>query len=259
MTVAYLGDNTSYSYFAAITKFPSMALKGYPTLAEVIDATENGEAGVAVIPFENSLGGAVTECIDRFVTANVYINSQFFIPIHHSLIGINGAEKGIITDIYSHNQGLLQCSEYIKKNYPNANLHPKPSTSEALRSITDKTSAAIARVPLSGQTVLDSSIEDDHTNTTRFVTISKEQTFDGDQVSVIFGAKHEPGALFNALAVFADNGLNLLKIESRPQKDGTFKYWFYVEFGCPLDKKRLMEVFSKLSDKTGFIKFIGKY
>lgn len=259
MKIGYFGDESSHTYACALKNFPSDRLTGFQSIAAAAEAVEQGRMDGAVVPIENSVGGTVGDALDAIKNYGVYITAQYFMGISHSLIGLPGASKNGIKRIYSHPQALSQCDEYLKRFFPDALKIPVASTSAALKTLKSEDEAAVARSALPGQTVLDSEIEDVKSNTTRFVLIKSAPVFRGENVSVMFDTRHRPGELLKALNVLAGYDLNMHKLESRPSRDGVFRYWFYVEFDCRLDKEQLMAVMHKLEGAAGFIKFAGMY
>lgn len=258
MKIGYFGDEFSHTYACAKEQFSAETLIGYPTVSKAIEAVEKGVIDGAVLPIENSVGGAVADTLDALNRYEVFVNAQYTCPISQSLISFEGAKKENLKRIYSHPQALAQCEDYIKANCPKAKVYPVGNTSEALQIIRTCEEGAIARAPLDNQVTLEEDIEDNKQNATKFVLVKRSPSFDGDTVSIIFDVRHRPGALLNLLGVLAEFNLNMNKIESRPTRDG-FKYWFYVEFRCDGGKDKLMEVLSRLSEHAERIKFVGFY
>lgn len=259
MKIGYFGDENSHTYAAAEEHFNSSELIGFPSIASAAVAAETGQVAGAVVPIENSIGGTVGDSLDALKKHGVYITEEYYRAVSHSLIAVNGTDKKGIKRIYSHPQAISQCDGYLKANFPNAMIIPVSNTSEALKVIKGTDEAAIARAPLIGQTALETEIEDDRKNTTRFVLLQSAPRFAGSCVSVIFDTRHRSGELLKTLNVLAGYDLNMRKLESRPSRDGVFKYWFYVEFDCKLDKDGLDSVLDELKRNAGFIKFAGMY
>ncbi len=254
MTIAYLGDEYSHS-FAAAEAFGG-ASKRYPTIRAALTAVGDGAADRAVVPIENSLEGSVRETLDGLNELSLYIRAERTLPIRQNLIGLVGAETATIKRIYSHPQALAQCRPFIDSI--GAEAIPVGSTSEGLLRIRAPEEGAIARVPRPGQAVLAAGVESGD-NRTRFVLVAKTPDFTGDKVSVAFETRNKPGALLAALEVFRDFGLNMVRIESRPAKNGLGRYIFFADFTFSGAKEELMRVFGALSGKTAFLKFLGKY
>lgn len=259
MRIGYFGDRHSHTYACASHNFSSDELIGYKSIAAAVEALADGKLDRAVVPIENSVGGTVGECIDSLKNNEVYIIAQYMERISHSLIAPSGAMRESIKRVYSHPQALSQCDGYLKANFPSATTVAVGNTSEALKVIKSVDEAAIARAPLDGQVVLDSEIEDVKSNYTKFVVLGRQPVFGGKRASVMFDIHHRPGALLKVLTVLAENGVNMNKLESRPARDGEFKYWFYVEFECSDGKSGLTGVMEKLAQRVELIKFLGSY
>ncbi len=257
--IAYFGDESSFTYACAIENYRGNELIGFATIFSAIEAVHLGTVDSAIVPIENSVGGTVGETIDALRLHEVYITAQHLLPVRHSLIAVKGAKKENIKSVYSHYQALSQCEKYLKSQLPQATIMPVSSTSEALKTLQKSSDAAIARLPLPGQTVLESGIEDNKHNLTRFVYVERTPRFEGKAVSVTFDTPNCPGALLKVLLVFNDMGVNLHKIESRPARDGEFHYWFYVEFGGEGEEKTLMEIIERLRKNAEKVRFLGNY
>ena len=184
--VGYFGDETSYTYACTIENFRGANMQGFSTIRAVAESVNNGVVDCAIVPIENSMGGLVCETLDALKKYGVYITRQYFLPISHSLIAMAGADKREIKRVYAHCQGLAQCEEYLMREFPNAKMIISPSTAEALRSIKQRDEAAIARLPLPGQTVLENDIQDDKSSVIRFALLEKEPNSEGKIVSVVF-------------------------------------------------------------------------
>ena len=259
MKTAYFGDEHSHTYALASREAGDTTLVGYKSISSAVEALSTGQVDQVVAPIENSVGGTVGECIDSLKNNDVYITAQYVMRISHSLIAKEGTKKEDIKRIYSHPQALTQCEKYLRKNFPGVQLLPVGNTSEALQIIKEKDECAIARAPLDGQVALEEEIEDLKSNYTKFVLIRKTPVLNGKIASIMFDIYHRPGALLEVLTVLAQNNINMNKLESRPARDGEFKYWFFVEFECANGKEELLTVMQKLSEKVEFIKFLGTY
>ena len=254
MTTAYLGDQYSHS-FAAVEKFGGDPVR-YPTIRAALKAAADGKADRAVVPIENSIEGSVRETLDGLYELPLYIVGEATLPIRQNLIGLDGADLSKVRRVYSHPQALAQCRDFLEKL--GAETVPVGSTSEGLARISDASEAAVARVPRPGQTVIAGGIESGE-NATRFVKVSGTPSFEGDKVSVAFETMNRPGALLAALEVMRDFGLNMVKIESRPCRNGMGRYVFFADFTFDDGKEELMRILAALGAKTSSLKFLGKY
>lgn len=260
MKIAYLGDEYSHTYSCAAKLISSEdILVAYPTIRGSLLSVFEGKSEMCVSPLENSVEGTVNECIDAILDLNLYIQKEMIEPIHEHLIGFKNAKKSDLKIIYSHPQAISQCRKYLETNFMPITIEAQASTSAGMKKITDISIGAIAGNCNKDLCILEENIEDYKSNATRFVLLGKKPSFDGNKVSIVFTSLNEPGALLKVLQVIADFKLNMTKIESRPHKSGLGKYIFYIDFNFNKDKTELTKVLEKISEKTNFLKFLGKY
>lgn len=257
--IGYFGDENSYTYACTIEHFRGSDMEGFSTIRSAIDAVEKGIVDCAIVPIENGAGGTVVETLVALKKHNVFITAQYFLPISHSLIAIAGADKHEIKRIYSHYQSLSQCEKYLQREFPNARIILSPSTTEALRMIKQRDEVAIARLPLPGQTVLESGIEDEKNNFARFIQVERQSIGGGAMASIMFDTPNSPGQLLQVLDVVKKYEINMKKIESHFAREEKNSYWFYVELDDCHSEEVLKELETELSSVTGFIKLLGTY
>jgi chorismate mutase/prephenate dehydratase len=247
--IAFLGPIGTYTHQAAEHKFGANA-KYLPLLniEAVFKAVHNKEAKYGVVPIENNTEGVVGITLDSLKKYNVKIVSEICLDIHHSFASLQD-ELSNIKRIYSHPQGYNQCLNFLETHgLLDVEFIPTESTAKAAKlaskdefsaAICSKIAAKLYNVPL-----LFEKIEDNLANRTRFIIISdfKTQKSGDDKTSVIAKTPNKTGALFDLLKKFKDRDINLLKIESRPNKDDTFNTWFYIDFEGHIDESKVAEV-----------------
>nr|WP_236619994.1 prephenate dehydratase [Lebetimonas sp. JS138] len=235
--IAFLGPVGTYTHQAAEHKFGANA-KYLPLLniEAVFKAVHNKEAKYGVVPIENNTEGVVGITLDSLKKYNVKIVSEVCLDIHHSFASVQD-ELANIKRVYSHPQGYNQCLNFLETHgLLDVEFIPTESTAKAaeLASKDEKSAAICSKIAakLYNVPLLFEKIEDNLANRTRFIIISdfKTQKSGNDKTSVIAKTSHKTGALFNLLKKFKDKNINLLKIESRPNKDDTFNTWFYIDF-----------------------------
>ena len=266
-TVAYQGIPGANSETALIKFFGESTKKiNVMTFGEVLDEIENGNADYGVLPFENSSTGSISGVCDLLEKRNFYIVGEVNVDIEHSLVALPTAELRDIRKVYSHEQGYMQCKKFFD-NYPKMTFHPYHNTAMAAKMISglgDVSCAAVAdkrTAQLYGLQVLADNISSIGTNITKFVVVAKKGHLDeeNNKVSVMFTLPHQSVALCKALSIFSDNGLNLLKILSRPSHNGNFEYIFFVDFeGNPLEKS-VRNAISQLDSFAESLKILGSY
>jgi chorismate mutase/prephenate dehydratase len=233
-------------------------------IACVFDEVEKGSIDWGVVPVENSQEGSVNLTLDRLILTPLKIRAEIFLRINHCLLSEVKDLKGI-KNVYSHPQALAQCQAWIKTNLPYCELHETESTAAAAQKVKGKKTAAAIGSSLagakSGLNILAHGIEDNSSNTTRFLVIGngKSSATGKDKTSLIFATAHSPGSLHRALAPFAGRRINLIKIESHPVKERLWEYLFFVDIVGHITGKEVKNCLDELQEKTTFLKILGSY
>lgn len=239
MHVAIQGVEGSFHDLVAHRWFGStpIELVSCRTFAGVFDAIENGAAETGVVAIENSLYGSISEVYDLLLARDFSIVGELPEHIHQQLIGFAGAKLNEVTHVYSHPVALNQCATWLETNLPDAERIEHHDTADAVRlvkELNDPQSVAIAShraAQLHGLEILHENIEDEATNFTRFLIIEREKRSieKADKASLVLRTDHTPGALYRALGVFAEFGLNLTKLQSRPIRGRVWHYQFFID------------------------------
>ncbi|MRR15180.1 MAG: prephenate dehydratase [Deltaproteobacteria bacterium] len=267
MNVACLGPEASFTHQAARLHFGASArFWPQPGIARVFDEVEKGSVEWGVVPVENSLEGSVNVTLDRLVLTPLKIQAETYLRISQCLIAQAKSMKGI-KNVYSHPQALAQCQAWLRAHLPNAVLGEMESTAAAVQMVRGKKAAAAIGSDLAaatyGMNVLARGIEDNPSNTTRFLVIggaSEESDATGDdKTSIIFATPDVPGSLHRALTAFAKRKINLAKIESHPAKGKMWEYLFFVDMIGHRRDKPVQDSLRELGDKTVFMKILGSY
>lgn len=264
MRVAYLGPQNTYSHLAALNMTgQDDALIEQPTLYDVLMAVGD-TADAAIVPIENSIEGGVAGVLDMLVwETDLYINAESSLKIDNRLFMREGADFSKVERILTHPQAYGQCRKYLSKRYPHANIVFTDSTAQAVKSLKDNVTAAIAGAHnlTKGLICSPEDIQDNPHNITRFVLLKKTPANPEviSKISIVFEAENKPGGLFNLLEIIKENNLNMSKIESRPYKGAPGRYVFFVDFNGNLDPKTVETALNQLKQKTTFYKFLGSY
>ena len=264
LKIAYLGPEGTWTHQAAINKFgASVEYVAQPSFTEVFDQVARGKASYGVVPIENSTEGAVNHTLDLFADSPLRICAQILLKIENTLMAA-GEREGIVK-LYSHPQVFGQCRNWIHKYFPQADLVEVSSTTRAAELAAGEAGAAALggklAAELYGLTVLESSIQDRATNTTRFLVIGDETCppTGKDRTSVMFSVRDKPGSLFNALKPFNELEINMSKIESRPSKRRDWEYFFYVDIVGHCEDPHLVKALEELKEHCSFVKILGSY
>ena len=264
--IVYQGVEGAYSHIVTQTLFPDADTENVNTFEDAINSVLNGEASYCVVPIENSSAGIVTDIFDLLLKKDVVIVAEYDLHISHCLLGIKGASFFDIKRVYSHPQALMQCASYLKE-HPEWSQISLLNTAVSAKKVKNEgkiEQAAIASelsAKLYGLDILDRGINRNSNNTTRFVVLSKEKIFSkaSNKLSLILELPHEKGMLYNILGIFVLNGLNLLKIESRPIPEKTFEYRFFIDIEANLNSANVLNVLEILKNKVSFLKILGNY
>lgn len=264
-TIGYLGPEGSYSELAANTFRPSAKKLAYGSFNLVMRALINGECDVIALPIENSLNGGVNQNIDLLQTTDgVIAFEECTVKIDHRLATLKGAENGGISRIYSHQQALAQCGEYLFEHFPEAELIATPSTAAGLEMLKSNSDACIvgAHTLRAGIVLSDENIADEKCNLTHFLLIKKgvaESNAHSRKIYFSATCRHEPGALFGLLSVIKDGGLNMTKIQSRPIKERPGEYRFFVEVDGDYADRNVKTVLDSVNSAANSFKLLGVY
>ena len=266
-TIGFLGPLGTYSEEAALL-YDKTADRLYPTITGVGEAVAAGEIDEGVVPIENSLEGPVTFTLDLLIAQpTLFIRGEIDLPIEHYLLAKPGTVPAEIKVIYSHPQALGQCRQYLEKNYPQAEQMASLST---VLCVTDSFESKVPAAAISPRRaselydvdILDRGIQDVANNVTRFAVIglSDHAPTGDDKTSMAFTLeKDSPGLLHRVLGEFADRGINLLKIESRPTKQLLGEYIFLLDCVGHREDSPMKEALAALSDPISMLRILGSY
>lgn len=264
--VGFQGEPGAYSQEAAVSFFgPTVEAGPFDTLEEVFKAVEDGTLPHGIVPVENSQVGSITRCYDLLLDSNVMVSGETLVRVTHCLIANPGVLLEDIKRVYSHPQALGQCQGYLRQL--DVEVIPAYDTAGSVRMIKEEKmldGAAIASAraaEIYEMNILAREIEDNHNNTTRFFVLSKQDSTPtgDDKTSIVFMLQHRPGTLYEALRVFAERGINLTKIESRPTRQKPWEYNFYLDFEGHRQDRMIGEALEKLRPLTLFLKVLGSY
>ena len=231
-------------------------------------AAESRETDEAVLPIENSIEGAVNMTLDYLIhDSTLSIVGELILPIRQCLIVTEGSRREDIETIRSHPQALAQCRRYLETNFPNARLIASISTAGAVEEAINegRTSAAIGNrraAELFGAKVLESGIEDNPNNLTRFVAMGRNgpPASGDDKTSICFGFDSDaPGQLYGVLGEFADREINLAKIESRPTRHELGRYVFLVDLLGHQQDQRVRDTIEAVDRRVSQLRVFGSY
>lgn len=270
LLIAFQGRWGAYSESACLHLFGEGAqLKPLPSFEAAFQAVENKTVDFAVLPVENSTTGSIYENFDLFRHYNLKVVGEIKLLIEHSLLVPPGLEIEYITGVRSHPQALAQCSRFFA-DHPHIEAIPDFDTAGSAEKISKNlgTTGAIASSLAGveyGLEVLLSNLEDQPgVNQTRFLCLGRknEKIFDeiSDKISLLFIPKeNRSGTLYEALEVFADFGIDLLKVESRPLPGSPWQYIFYLDLAGDIQSSEVKQAINTLKKRVTQVQVLGGY
>lgn len=270
MRVAFQGEPGAFSEAAAV-QLLGEEVETIPrtTFDATFQAINEGASDALLVPVENTLAGSVVRVYDLLLESGLEICGETILPIAHVLIGSPGSTMDDIQSVASHPMALAQCEQFFLK-HPSIRRVPAEDTAGSVREMMsrkDKTYAAIAGKRAADHykaVVLQENIQDNPENFTRFVLLlpsslaQRYRTRDARKMSLAMRLAHRPGALLASLEPFANHGVNLLKIESRPIHGKPFEYQFYVDVDSP-ETPQLEKALNEVREATSELRVLGLY
>ena len=264
--VACQGVEGAYSQIACEKIFKSPMIMYFKNFDGVFNAIEQGLCQYGILPIENSTAGSVKKVYDLMIHHNFSIVRTFRMKVDHNLIALPGAKLADIKEIYSHEQAINQCSDFLK-NHPNIKVIPVENTAVAAETVAKSGRTDIAAIAshtceeLYSLKSLADSVQDEGNNRTRFICISKNlEIYPGaDKTSIMMILSHKPGALYKVLARMYVLGINVIKLESRPLPDKDFEFMFYFDLETSIYSEEFVQLMCELDDLCEEFKYLGSY
>ncbi len=265
--VVYQGVEGAYSQLAMKAYFgEDIDSFHVDTWRDAMEAIKCQKADYAVLPIENSSAGIVGENFDLLVEYDGYIVAEQTIKAEHALLGLPGAGLSDISRVYSHPQALMQSVDFLDEHMEWERISVKNTAGAAKKVVEDqkKNQAAIASMvtaDIYGLEILERNINYSDDNSTRFMIVAGRKICleTADKISICFEASHESGALYHMLSHLIFNHLNMVKIESRPIKDKSFEYRFFVDLEGNLKDGAVQNALKGLMDEALYLKVLGNY
>ena len=264
--VACQGVEGAYSQIACEKMFKSPMIMYFKNFDGIFTAIEQGLCQYGILPIENSTAGSVKKVYDLMIKHNFSIVRTFRLKIDHNLLVKPDTKLSDIKEIYSHEQAINQCSDYIK-NLHGVKVIPVENTAVAAKMVADSNRNDVAAISsrscaeIYGLTALATSIQDEGNNRTRFICISKKmEIYPGaDKTSIMMVLPHKPGALYRVLARLYTIGINVTKLESRPIPDREFEFMFYFDLETSIYSDEFVQLMCELDELCEEFKYLGSY
>lgn len=264
--VAFQGVLGANSELAIRQHFGS-SVEAYPchSLNDMFEAFYAGKVTYCLLPVENAMAGAVNKAYELLMDADLRIQADVILHVHHALVAPPGVQLSDIKYVRSHPQALAQCEHYLQRNgFEGVMWHDTAGAAADLSQDPQPHTAAIANEyagKLYKLDILESNIEDVQFNFTRFFVLGNDDPPKGEynKTSIVFATRHRPAALYDCLGEFASRGLNLTKIESRPRRNRPWEPVFYMDFEGHWQDPDCQEALSRLLQRASFVKMLGSY
>ena len=266
-TVACQGVEGAYSQLAAGKLFRRPSIEYFRTFDGVFSAIESGFCEYGVLPLENSTAGSVTKIYSLMQSRDFKIVRSTRLKIDHNLVAQKGVKLGDIREIFSHEQAIGQCAEYLEKLGSGIKVTRCENTAAAAEMVAESERRDVAAicshgcVELYNLSCLASDIQDHSNNYTRFICISKRlEIYPGaDRTSILMVLPHQPGSLYKALSRFYSLGINLIKLESRPLPERDFQFMFYFDLETSVYSEEFAKLLEHMQDICQEFKYLGSY
>tara|TARA_B110000438_G_scaffold289433_1_gene324002 strand:+ start:753 stop:1826 length:1074 start_codon:yes stop_codon:yes gene_type:complete len=267
ISIAYLGPEATYTHQAAMKNFgTSLDYLGLATVPDVFSAVARKETDYGVVPVENSTQGTVISTLDMLIETELTIVAQIYLEISHGLISMSPLNE--VTAVYSKDNALGQCRQWLSRRLPGVDLIETTSTAAAVKiaketpgaaAIASRSAANLYDVP-----VIEEGIQDKQNNVTRFFVIGREATpglgKGRDKSTFVFTLPdNHPGALMKALEPFNERGINITKIESRPSRQKMWDYYFYIDIAGHRDDEDITAAIGELEQLSPLVRCLGSY
>ncbi len=265
--VAFQGIHGAYSEQAirqhfgdTVTTYPT------PTLSDLFETMQSRKVKYAMLPVENALAGAVNQAYELLMDSDLRIQAEVILHVHHALHAPKGVTIDQIKRVRSHPQALAQCDKFLKRH----KIEPVPwydtagSAKDLAAETADGETGAIASAlagKLYGLDTLASEIEDVPFNFTRFFLLADDDPQHGEfnKTSLVFATRNRPAALYECLGEFAQRGINLTKIESRPRRNRPWEPIFFLDIEGHWQDQQVQEALARLLQRASFVKMLGSY
>jgi prephenate dehydratase len=272
VAVAFSGEPGSFAEDAVLRAFGEVERVGLPGFPAVFDAVAGGAASVGVVPIENVVAGTIRETLDLLLANDLVIVGEVVVPVRLCLAALPGERIEDIARVSSHVQALEQASDFLRSRP--WTLVSTYNTAGAGKDIVERAERGSAAVlspraaALFGLEVLAADIATDPLNRTRFWLVARPETVvpgidvgapAGHRTTVVFGVRNEPGTLLVALHAFADRGVNLSKLESRPSRERAWEYVFWADLDAAAADPATAAALADLAASATLVRVLGSY
>lgn len=264
--IAFQGEDGAYSQEAIFETFGAETrTRACRAFVEIFRAVESGRADLGMVPIENSTAGAINQSYDLLLDYDLPITREVVFRVRHALLARPGVALADIQRVYSHPAALAQCERFIAGHgWESVAAYDTAGAAKQLAASRERDAGALASetaARIYGLHILARGVEDLSNNYTRFFLIGRNEPprAEKSKTSLVFATQHIPGALHACLGEFASRGINLTKLESRPDRRDPWHYVFYVDLEIHRDDPACRDALDSLRSRTSFLKVLGSY
>jgi chorismate mutase/prephenate dehydratase len=265
LDIAFLGPEGTFTQQAAFKHFGhAVKTVSSATINDIFSAVESGSCQFGVVPVENSTEGVISHTLDRLLTSSLKICGEVEIKVHQNLMGL-AESLDSVTEVFSHQQSLAQCRQWLSRYLPNARQTAVNSNAEAARLAADNQHAVAIAGKVAAEVyqlnIIEKNIEDEANNTTRFIIIGQQNSSPtgNDKTSLVVSTGNQPGALYKILEPFAKFAIGMVHIESRPSRQGLWDYVFFMDIEGHSEDCNVAQALGLLKNNVSMLKLLGSY
>lgn len=233
---------------------------------ELVESVNKGEINIAILPIENSIVGEVRDSIDLINKKNIFIIGEVQHKIEHNLLGIKGSKIENIKNVYSHEQAIMQCSDFLSfyPNWETKKMNNTALSAKFIKETNNKENACIANLKAKEMyelEILKENINNLKENYTRFFVISNENIImnNSEKVSIITSTENKSGALMGLLQILTKYNLNMVNLKSRPRVSKPWEYYFYIDFEGSIEDEKVTNALEEIREKSNYLQILGNY
>ncbi len=261
--IGFRGEHGGFSEVAAGAFDSGLICISCDEYRELFEAVDSGLLHYGVVPVENTLGETVPDVNEFLVDRDLQISGEVKLPIRYCLMALPEADPREIRVVYSSPNALSQCRTFLAgRGLEGRPYYDAAGAAKMLLRERPKGTAAIANrfaAEFYNLGIVDEDIEDHHGNVTRFLILSRQGGSEGNKCSIVFAAENRAGALFKVLKEFADEGINLTRIESVLNRENPESYLFFVDFHGSVRSGEVQRAMDRVRERTTVFKFLGCY
>jgi prephenate dehydratase len=271
--VAYQGEPGAFSEEAVLRFFASPSAVAVPSWRDVFEGVSGGSVDSGVIAIENSLGGSIRETYDLLYEFGLCIAGEVTVPVRLALMALPGQSLDAIDRVYSHPQGIAQADEFLRtRPWQVMTAYNTAGSAKMIRDRGEQGAAAVASARVAaiyGLEILASDVQTGEANHTRFAVLSQTGRLPATWVrptislppktTLVFATRNVPGSLWNCLGCFAERGINMSRLESRPSRAARWEYVFWADLDAAVDDPAAAAALDALREHAAMVRVLGSY